>query len=71
MNKPTAAEVRSFAKDHGIPVSARGRISHETLVAFLYANPSLTRGFAQELGIEVGKRGRLSAGLVSRVAASL
>lgn len=69
MSKPTVHEVRVFAQTNGIPVSKRGRVSRETVLAFLYANPALTRALAREAGIEVGKRGRMSHEVFETVAA--
>lgn len=69
MSKPTVHEVREFALAHDIPVSKRGRVGHNVIVAFLRANPALTRALAREAGLEVGVRGRLSAEVFETVAA--
>lgn len=71
MSKPTAHEVREFALSAGLPVSKRGRVGHSVVVAFLRANPALTRSLAREAGIPVGVRGRLSAEVFEAVAGSL
>jgi len=39
MNKPTAAQVREWAKNNGIAIGARGRIKPEIFAAYFEANP--------------------------------
>lgn len=68
---PTVHEIRVFAKANGIPVSKRGRVSRETVLAFLYANPAIVRSIANAEGIEVGKRGRMSHSVYAAVAGVL
>lgn len=67
----TAHEIREFAKANGIPVSKRGRVSHETIMAFLYANPSIVREIAKDEGFLVGKRGRMAHAVYVAVASTL
>lgn len=71
MSKPTAHEVREFAHANGLPVSKRGRVGHDVVVAFLRANPALTRALALEAGIAVGTRGRMAPEVFEAVAGSL
>lgn len=64
-------EVRQFAQANGIPVSKRGRVSRETVLAFLYANPAIVRSIAKANGIPVGARGRMSHDVFESVAGVL
>jgi hypothetical protein len=52
--------VREWAKEAGIPVGDRGRISKDVFVAYLQANPKVAREYLKDHGVEVGKRGRIS-----------
>jgi len=69
--KIPASVLREFAATHDLEVGKRGRVSHEVVLAYLRANPALTRTLAAEAGIPVGKRGRLSGEVFEAVATSV
>jgi hypothetical protein len=64
----TAAVVRDWAEANGHTVGKRGRVSHETLMAFLLANPRTAREIAAASDIVIGKRGRISKSTISKIA---
>ena len=67
----TAAVVRDWATEHNIPVGQRGRVSHETLIAFLQANPHPARELAAQVGITVGQRGRIGKQTAEQIVAKV
>jgi len=54
------SDVRVWAEEAGEPVAARGRLSYETVTAYLKANPRVTRELAAELGVYAPARGAVS-----------
>lgn len=67
----TAHDIRAFAKSNDIPVSKRGRIGRDAVLAFLYAHPAIVRQIALANDIPVGKRGRMSRETFDQVAGVL
>ena len=63
-----AHEARAFAQEHGAEVGIRGRLSADTIVTFLKANPKRARQIAAEVGVVVPSRGRLSADALTAIA---
>lgn len=66
-----AAEARAFAREQGIEVGTRGRLSREAFTAYFLAQPKRAREVAKALGVEVGARGRLSPATAETVAAAV
>lgn len=68
ITREAAGEARAFARQHGVPVGTRGRISQETFVSFFLSKPAAARKVAKALDIPVSKRGRLSPVDATKVA---
>lgn len=67
--REVAAEAREFAREHGLEVGTRGRLSREVFVSFFMATPQRARDVAGALGVDISKRGRLAWRDADRVAA--
>lgn len=63
-----AAEARAFARDNGIPVGTRGRLSQEAFVSYFLSRPQRARQVAKAAGLPVSLRGRISRQTVEQVA---
>jgi hypothetical protein len=62
------SDVRAWAVETGEPVAARGRLSYETVTAYLRANPRVARYLAAEHGVSVSARGALSLATCEEIA---
>jgi len=62
-----AGEVRNFAREHGMEVGSRGRVSSEMFVEYLLTQPKKVRELAKALNIPVSERGRVSFETVAKV----
>lgn len=63
-----AKAAREFARENGIPVGTRGRLSVEHFTKYFLAQPRKARDLAKYIGVEVSKRGRLSEGDATTIA---
>jgi hypothetical protein len=54
------SDARAWAHEAGEPVAERGRLSYDTVVAYLKANPRVSRELAAELGVYAPARGAVS-----------
>lgn len=63
-----ARAAREFARENGVQVGTRGRLSVEAFAKFFKANPATARDLAARYGVEVSKRGRLAAEDAEKVA---
>lgn len=56
-----ANDVREWAREQGIAVGERGRMSLDVWVAYLSAHPAEAKAVARKVsGIDVPKRGKMS-----------
>lgn len=55
-----AHAAREFARERGIPVGTRGRLSLDHFAKYFVAQPRTARQIAALVGVEVSKRGRLA-----------
>lgn len=60
LTEDVAKVAREFAREQGIPVGTRGRLSVEHFARYFKAEPATARELAHRFGIEISKRGRLS-----------
>lgn len=66
-----AGEVRDFARENGMDVGSRGRVSSELFVEYLMTQPRKVRELAKVLSIPVSDRGRVSYEVVARVGVAI
>lgn len=62
-----AGEVREYARENGLEVGTRGRVSSELFVEYLMTQPKKVRELAKALRIPVNDRGRVSFETVAKV----
>jgi hypothetical protein len=62
-----AGEVRDFARENGMEVGSRGRVSSELFVEYLMTQPKKVRELAKVLDISVNERGRVPYEVVAKV----
>lgn len=68
----TPAQVREWARQHGVPVGKRGRLHPDVIAAYAEANstPAQIRDWAMRNGVPVGKRGRIHPDVIGAYAAA-
>jgi hypothetical protein len=63
-----AKAAREFARQNGIEVGTRGRLSVEHFTQYFLAQPRTARELAAHIGVPVSRRGRLSEQDATKVA---
>jgi hypothetical protein len=58
--REVAQEAREFARENGMEVGTRGRLSRDIFVDYFLARPRRAREIARQAGIPISARGRLS-----------
>ena len=66
-----SAEVREFARENGMEVGTRGRVSSTLFVEYLMTQPRKTRELAGALGVAVSPKGRVPFEVVANVGVAL
>lgn len=70
-NAEVARLAREYARENGLPVGTRGRISAELFVEYLLTAPKIARNVAPSMGVEVPARGRISKATIVELGTAL